>query len=509
MINLTRIGTLPSLVTVLLFTSQLNAAPPLLTPLELNANSRISTSAEITTYLDTIVAHYPTLARKDDLGKSVQGRVLEALVLKTKRSKELKRPKLVVIGSQHGAAEPAGGEALLVIARELVAGDLRPLLDDVDVILIPNANPDGRDNKKRANANGININTDFVLLSQPETRILKDMLEKYRPAAVLDSHESAVLKRKTLARDGYLTDFDAQFEFSNNPSVPAVVRDYALQTLLPELIARVTAGGLPAHRYIGEIISLKQPITHGGLTLRNFRNTAGMSGAISFLVETKLDSREDTYPTYRNIVVRVERQLLCIRTFLKSMHEGRAILATRVVEARSGLHKEPLTLFAGYVVDPEHPKVSIPMRRLDTRELESIEFRDHRKLVTGDRIPYPPMLVITQHVGKLRDVLERHGISFWSLTQPTSADVIAARFESRPNILDQVKMTSENRRALEIEPGGVFIDLTQPNGRYAALLLDPRSTSSIFRYPEYSALVQPEEDFFVYRTYKGATRRLR
>jgi Zinc carboxypeptidase len=423
------------------------AASPesLRTPLEVNAQTRISTSAEMTAYLKALSARHPTIANVEVLGKTVQGRAIEALVMKTKTTGAASRPKVMIIGSQHGAAEPAGGEALLVIARELAERELRPLLDDLDVILIPNANPDGRDIKKRANANGVNINTDFVLLSQPESRIVKDMLAKYQPDALLDSHESAVLKRKTLARDGYLTDFDAQFEIGNNPSIPAGVREYALNELLPMLTARVTAGGLPAQRYIGEVISIKQPITNGGLTLRNFRNTAGMSGAVSFLVETKLDSREDTYPTYRNIAVRLERQLLCLRTFLNLVHEKRAEIAQRAAAARDALHKEPLTLFAGYEIDPAHPKVSIPMRRLDTRKLESLEFRDHRKLATGDRIPYPPMLVITKHVDKLRDVLDRHGISSWSLTQPTSAEVIASRFESRPSNPAACLSISHNR----------------------------------------------------------------
>ena len=69
-----------------------------------------------------------------------------------------------------------------------------------------------------------------------------------------------------------------------------------------------------------------------------------------------------------------------------------------------------------------------------------------------------------------------------------------------------MKLLAETRRQIDIEPGGLFIDLTQPNGRLAALLLDPRATSSVFRYPEFAALVKPDEEFFVYRTFKGASR---
>lgn len=483
------------------------AAAPLPTPLEAVGHTRISKSAELSAYLHALASQHPALAEVESLGDSAQGRPVEVISLAEPAGKEAPpRLKVMVIGSQHGAAEPAGGEALMVIARDLLTGALRPLLHDLEIVLLPNANPDGRDLGRRSNANATNINIDFVLLNQRETRLLKEALARYAPDALLDSHESAVLKRQTLAREGYLTDFNAQFEIGNNPAIPALLRDYALNTFLPAINERVTTGGLPAHRYIGEIISTKQPITNGGLTLRNFRNTAGMTGALSLLVETKLDSREDTFPTYRNIGERVDRQLLCIRSFLALVHERRDEIRQLAQAARAALQKEPLTLFAGYEVDRAHPTVKIPLRRLDTRELEELEFPDHRQQVNADEIPLPPMLVVTRHQDALRPVLERHGIHYWSVAQPTAAEVIAARFQGRANIYDRVAVLAETRKALDIEPGGLFIDLAQPNGRVAALLLDPRATSSVFRYPEFAALVVPEEEFFVYRTFKGATR---
>jgi hypothetical protein len=44
-----------------------------------------------------------------------------------------------------------------------------------------------------------------------------------------------------------------------------------------------------------------------------------------------------------------------------------------------------------------------------------------------------------------------------------------------------------------------MVDLRQPAGRIAALLLDPRATSSVFRSPDYAGLVRPDREFFVYR----------
>lgn len=476
---------------------------PLQTPLEAVRYARISTSNEMSHYIHALADRYPALAQVESVGRSVLDRPIEVIRFSApRRDDTAQRLTVMIVGSQHGAAEPAGGEAMLMIARELANGYLRPLLEEMDVILLPNANPDGRDLGRRSNANRVNINTDFVLLTQPETRALKTAVARYAPDVLLDSHESAVLKRETLAKDGYLTDFDAQFEISNNPAVPAALRDYALHTFLPALTGRVSDGGLPAHRYIGEITRIKQPITNGGLTLRNFRNAAAMSGVLSLLVETKLDSREQVFPTYRNIAQRVARQLLCLHSFLTLAHERRVEIQTQTVLARAMRHYEPILLYAGYTLDQEQPQTSIPMRRLDTGQLEQLNFPDHRKQINADEIAFPPMMVITRHQDVIRTVLESHRIDYQPVLQPVAQAVLAMHVKTPANSERPVELLMETQKTLTIAHGSLLIDLFQPNGRIAVLLLDPRSTSSIFRYPEYARLVKPEEEFFIYRTFE-------
>src|SRR5690606_708633 len=125
------------------------ALPP--TPLERAGFARISSSAEISADLAAIAAETPG-TRVERVGASEQGRPIEALVMGAEPG-AASGPRLTVmiVGSQHGAAEPAGGEALLVLARELASGPLAPLRRDLDVILLPNANPDGRDLGRRSN----------------------------------------------------------------------------------------------------------------------------------------------------------------------------------------------------------------------------------------------------------------------------------------------------------------------------------------------------------------------
>lgn len=478
------------------------------TPLEMANFTRISQSAEITAYLKALTGT-TALAHIETLGYSVQGRPIEALIVSRQKvtgSDDDPRMTLMIVGTQHGAAEPAGGEALLVIARDLVSdslnkGSLNKVLDTTDIILVPNANPDGRDLHRRSNANRVNINTDFVLVTQPETQALVQALQRYHPDVLLDTHESAILKRQTLAKEGYLTDFDAQFETANHPAVPGETRRYMADKLLPPLTSRVTEAGLPAQHYIGEITSIKQPITNGGLTAQNFRNTAGLTGALSFLVETKLDSRDDTFPTYRNIAVRVERQLICIRSFISLMHEKQQELLVAVANSRRAMQSEPVSLQARYSSDPAHPFVDIPLRKLDTRQREILKFRDFRRVETAYEMPVPKYLALTSQWQTLKPILDRHLIRSEVLTTPRRAQISAHYGVSSTAVIQPPSPEDSRTKMLELPAGTLMIDLAQTNGRLGMLLLDPRSNSSVFKFPEFAKLLQEKHEFFIYSVF--------
>ena len=475
--------------------------PP--TPLEQAHFKRISRAAEIGVDLELLAAASP-LARKEVVGRSVQGRPIETLVLSGDPGAA--HPRVLLVGTQHGAAEPAGGEAMLSLARELLHGALRPLLEDIDVVLLPDANPDGRDSGHRSNAHRVNLNTDFVLLAEPESQALVAALFRYRPLAVLDVHESAVLKRETLARQGYLTDFDAQFEAANNPGIVAPLRDYGQQHLVPSLSAAVRGAGLPAQRYIGEITDTRQAITNGGLSLRNFRNRAGISGAFAVLVETKLDSREQSWPSYRNIKVRVARSLICQRAFVQLVHAERGALQALWLRAAATALTEPLTLYAAYVEDNKHPRVDIKLRRLDNQQLETLSFADHRRVFEADKIAMPSAYLLAQPSEELRAALVRQGIQTLPQAKPLGLTIVAERYGALPTADGRIEMQASDKRFLTTAPGALIIDVARSGGRLVAMLLEPRSTSSLFRLAQFAPEFVPARELGVYRLDRDETR---
>jgi len=111
------------------------------------------------------------------IGHSVRGRPIVAY-----ERGDRSAPATLVVGVIHGS-EPAG---LAVISR------LRrmPLPPHVHLWLVPTVNPDGLAAGTRQNAQGLNINRDFMKLETPEGQAFAKLWNDYDPHVGYDLHTS-------------------------------------------------------------------------------------------------------------------------------------------------------------------------------------------------------------------------------------------------------------------------------------------------------------------------------
>jgi hypothetical protein len=474
------------------------------TPLEAAAFSRYTTSAEIDGWLGSLAASSGGRATVAHLGRSAGGRNLTALLCGCARGQVAAPGKLRVLiaASLHGASEAAGGEALLAFARDLLLGARQHLLDRFEWVLIPNANPDGRDVDSARNAHRANLNRDFVLLGEPESRAIDAALRAFAPAVVLDAHESAVLKRRALGAAGYLSTFEAQFDTAMTPAIPAALRDFATGTLLPQLIRGTQAAGLPAQRYVREIHALDQPITHGDLTARTLRNKAGLRGALSLLLETPMAPKAGQYPSFRNVATRVAKQRLCLDVFVDCLATNARGIAAAQARAAAELDYPDCVLNARYVRQPPDATARLPLAERDSGRRVERDFPDHRTVVEHDRLRLPACYFVLEHMDTVGDWLARHGVMFETLSDPldgmVEVDTYAAPQVTDADDADWRPFRSE-RASRPIPAGALRVPLSGRDRRLVALLLEPRSTSSVFRDAPFATLLRPGEPFFIAR----------
>jgi hypothetical protein len=255
-----------------------------------------TTNAEMETALQGISADASgggrTRAGLVILGRSQRGDALEALVVTRSANTDATtlladgRPTVLLIGQQHGD-EPAGSEALLVIAREAAEGLLEPLLSRINIIVVPRANPDGAAAGTRVTADGIDMNRDHLLLRTPEAQALAHLVRDYRPAVVVDDHEYTVTGR-FLKKFNAVQRYDGLLQYATTANEPPFITKAAEEWFRRPMVAALDRQGLTSEWYYTTSTDpADQAVSMGGIQPDTGRNVDGLKNAVSLLLETR------------------------------------------------------------------------------------------------------------------------------------------------------------------------------------------------------------------------------
>jgi hypothetical protein len=221
--------------------------------------ARPATRAERTNYLET--SHYADVVAFLDslkvlgadyafgsIGKTFEGREIpyviasRPLVHTPAEARATGKPIVYVQGNIH-AGEVEGKEALLALLRDLAFAKGPSVLDQIVLIAVPIYNADGNERfgpqekqrseqngpelvGQRPNAQGLDLNRDYVKAEAPETRASLAMFNAWDPDVFVDLHTT----------DGSFHGYALTYSPSLNPAAP--LGDYTRE-LLAELRKRV------------------------------------------------------------------------------------------------------------------------------------------------------------------------------------------------------------------------------------------------------------------------------
>ena len=264
------------------------------------------------------------------LGSSQKGVPLEALLFSREAdtsaaglltaATSFTRPTVLLVGQQHGD-EPAGAEALLVAAQELAQGSLRPLLDRINVLVLPRANPDGAAANQRASAGGVDVNRDHLLLRTPEAQAQATLMRDFRPLVVIDAHEYTVVGR-FLEKFDAVQRYDALVQHATVANLPPFIGRAADEWFRAPLQDSLTRAGLTSQWYYTTSTDLAdKKVSMGGVQPDTGRNVNGLKNAISLLVETR-----GVGIGRAHLARRVQTQLVALRSVLNNAAERAADL---------------------------------------------------------------------------------------------------------------------------------------------------------------------------------------
>lgn len=458
-----------------------------------------TTNAELAEWLQRLVNHPPaggTRLEVLNLGPSQHGAPIQALVATRANGADPAsleagaRPTVVLVGQQHGD-EPAGSEALLVVARELAPGGLlEPLLERINVVVVPRANPDGAEAGQRVTANGVDMNRDHLLLGTPEAQALAVLVRNYRPIAVLDAHEYTVVGR-FLQKFHAIQRYDALLQYATTANVPEFITKAAREWYYTPITNALRAQNLSSDWYYTTSTDPQDlRVSMGGTQPDTGRNVNGLKNTVSLLIETR-----GVGIGRAHIQRRVHTQVTAITSALRSTAER----AQSLEQVRSYVARDVSAQAChGQVVveaGPTPGQHDLAMLDPDTGADRTVQVAwnsslELRALKTRAR---PCGYWLAANASTAVDRLKLLGVQVMRVAESGSvlADTYtetdrssAVREDVRGTVAgagDIVRVqVTPTRAAIDVPAGSYYVPLSQPLANLAVAALEPDTQNSYF-----------------------------
>lgn len=262
-----------------------------------------------------------------NIGTSQAGQPIEALVLTRGVStdaaalKTNERPTVMLLAQQHGNAH-ASAEALMVIARQLAQGELRPLLSRINVLIVPRANPDGAAKATRLTENGFDMASDHLVLETPEAQALAKLARDYQPTVVLEAQDYPA-KGVSGEKFGGGPTTEAWVAYATTANLPEFLTKAAEEWFRQPLVTALAAEGLSSewpHRTTKD--KADTTIALDDQQPDSSRNVNGLKNRISLTVASRGANLEQ-----RDSQRRVHTLVTAITSLLNSTAERASELA--------------------------------------------------------------------------------------------------------------------------------------------------------------------------------------
>ncbi len=459
------------------------------------------------------------------MGTSGQGKDIPLLILADPPIKNAddarESGKLIVFlfGNIH-AGEVCGKEALLMLARDLGLGEHSDLLDDLVLLIAPIYNPDANDafnpaNRpgqlgpiemgERENADGLDLNRDYIKLEAPETRALAKLLNEWDPHLTVDTHTTNGSHHRYLIT----------YMGPRHPAGDNAVVQYTRDTLLPAIDSRFEGQTDWDSFFYGNFSDNHTKWTTYPAEPRYGASSRGLRNRLSILSEAY------SYAPYKD---RVLGTLAFCEAILHEAASCKDEIQTLTSDA------DERTIDAGRnPTDDDTVALRIEANAFDDKVtvLGYDEYDDegNRTDWTGDEAPrdYDVELindfaatlsvkrafayVFPEELTSIATVLQRHGIEVREIREDTELPAQVYRIDGhdaadRP--FEGHTMTTSVRaaaipRTVNAHPRMFLVRTDQKLGALASYLLEPQSSDGLVAWNFFDDHLNPGADFPVWR----------
>jgi dipeptidyl-peptidase 4 len=398
---------------------------------------------------------------------------------------------IVLIANAVHGNEPSGKESSQLIARDLVAGDLRPLLDNVIVLIVPLINPDGGEVRRRTNEEGFDMNRDYIKLESQEIHALvTQVMNEWTPDIHIDTHH------------GGAAPYAMTWQGTLNPAADAELRAFPYQHIFPAMRAALRAEDYDGFDYSGPQ-NVRGTPGWGSTSVepRKHHVYTGMVNSIGLLFETPSGShrvrdggrRVELVPQEERYYHQVRGSYLSKRAVLQVAAQKRSEIRALTTASRQRAIRNGATFSENDRVVLDYELVSrgnepvwVPdgsgSFRLETRPI----YLSYNVTRTTTR---PLGYILPPSMARVLPVLLDHGIVVHRFTQPATVEVEAYR-AGRVNRAEYfqghyLKSVSDVTRAtetMEVPAGSYYVSTAQSRGNLIAYIMEPETDDNLITW---------------------------
>ena len=473
---------------------------------------------DVLRFFDELQKRSP-LVRIETFGYSVEGRPLPLVILSDPPiaqpggSRASGKPIVFVFANIH-AGEVEGKEAMQHLARRIVVGDLRRLLDKLIILIAPIYNADGNEKISvqnrtaqngplggvgvRENSKGLDLNRDYIKLESPEAQALVRLFNRWDPHLTVDLHTT------NGSHHAYHLTYSIPLNPTADPRLIAYHREKMMPAIGKAMLARHkfrtyfygnfegfsdTPGNEPGKRR-WEAFTHQPRIGQNYVGLRN-RLTI-LSEAYSYL---DFRRRIEVTEAFVEEILEYSAAHGAEMTRLASQVDLDTIRrATAGVPFQMGVEYElkplpkPVEILIGEVTKVKNPRSGREMTVMVEDKVTPMMMQDYGLFAAKRSVTTARAYIFRRDDGTraITEKLLQHGIAVEELTVPLTTEVesfviggvnkAARAFQGH----NAVKLTGQYRNeTITFPAGSILVRAAQPLGTLAAYLLEPESDDGL------------------------------
>ncbi len=455
------------------------SAQELKTPLQADNYSKPSSYEELTGFLQKLDSSSGILT-VETAGKTMHGRNIYAMKFSSSVfGQDRAKIKVLLFAQQHGD-EQSGKEGALLLALELLKPENKYLFDCVDLLIVPQMNPDGSEENKRRNGNDVDLNRNHLILTEPETIALHRLFDQYLFEVAMDVHEYFPFG-ETWRKYGYRDNSDELLGTATNINVSDKIRNLSNQSFLPFINKYLKErdisnfvycpGGPPEINYI----------RHSTFDINDGRQSFGIQNTFSFIQEGM--NGEDSFAD--NMKHRAESQMAGMRGLLEYAFQNRKVIMKTVAgERKRIINGKP---GENVSVQMEHTQngeiLELPLYSYFSKTDTIVKVIDYRPVIRSlYNVEKPSGYLIPKKLKDVTEWAERQAlvtniirnISQYKLEQYEITAIDSMDFEG--DMIINPAVTLHNPDAGINSADFIYVPISQLKGNLIIIALEPKSS---------------------------------